>query len=201
MTAWPFGDLPLMHYRCILADPPWRFVAGGDRGAREHYDVLTVEQIAALPVGNLCAGDCALFLWVTNPLLPRAFEVMAAWGFEFKTVAFTWAKTRRKHDTAEIGPKDWHMGLGFWTRSNTEMCLLATRGRPQILTHDVRQLVVAPLREHSRKPAQVHEGIERLVAGPRLELFGREKRADWAVWGLETDKFSDADRAAAPASV
>lgn len=190
MTAWPFGDLPLMHYRCVLADPPWSFSAGGDRGAREHYDTMSAAEVAALPVGNLCAGDCALFLWVTNPLLPRGLDVMAAWGFEFKTVAFTWAKTRRKHDTAEIGPADWHMGMGFWTRANTEVCLLGTRGKPQRIDAGVRQLVVAPLREHSRKPPQVHEGIERLVAGPRLELFAREKRQNWAAWGLEVDKFS-----------
>lgn len=191
--VWPFGDLPLMYYRAILADPPWHFDAGGDRGPSDHYDTMSVDEIAALPVSHLAAGDCVLFMWVTDPLLPAGLEVMRAWGFDYRTVAFTWAKTRRKHGTLEVAPTDWHMGTGYWTRANPEMCLLGATGRPSPRPDatNVKQLVVAPRREHSRKPPQVHERIEALVEGPYLELFARERRPGWAAWGNDVDHFAN----------
>jgi N6-adenosine-specific RNA methylase IME4 len=131
-----------------------------------------------------------LFLWITDPMLPQGLEVMEAWGFRYSTVAFTWAKVSRSSE-ATWAPK-WHMGLGYWTRSNPETCLLGVRGSPKRLAKDVRQLITAPVREHSRKPEDAYTGIERLCDGPRLELFGRQSRPGWEVRGAEATKFDDA---------
>jgi N6-adenosine-specific RNA methylase IME4 len=172
------------HYGVILADPPWTFATystkGKGRSTEAHYDCMSLAEIKALPVGDWAAPDCALFLWATDPSLPQALEVMAAWGFVYKTVAFTWAKTTKDGAGFPIG-------CGYWTRANPEQCLLATRGRPQRLSRAVPQLVLAPRREHSRKPDEVYERIEALVAGPYLELFAREQRTGWDSWGDEVE--------------
>ena len=126
-----------------------------------------------------------LFLWAVDPMLPRAIELIKAWGFEYKTVAFYWVKlnSAARHDA------DFFTGLGYWTRANPEQCLLATRGKPMRRAKDVRRLVVEKRREHSRKPDCVRERIERLVAGPYLELFARETKAGWGCWGNQSGLF------------
>ena len=170
------------HYGVILADPPWTFATysrkGKGRSAEAHYDCMSLADIKSLPVGDWAAPDCALFLWITDPSLPQALEVIEAWGFVYKTVAFTWAKTTKDGAGFPIG-------CGYWTRANPEQCLLATRGRPQRLSRSVPQLIVAPRREHSRKPDEVYERIEALVPGPYLELFARAPREGWHSWGDE----------------
>lgn len=180
-------------YRTIYADPPWLFRTYSDKGkgrsAEAHYDCLDLDAIKALPVAAWAAPDCALFLWATDPLLPRALEVIAAWGFAYKTVGFTWVKTNAGADPGGLRPADWFAGLGFWTRANPEVCLLATRGRPRRMARDVRRLVVEPRRQHSRKPEEVRARIERLVDGPYLEMFGRASRPGWDVWGDERELF------------
>jgi N6-adenosine-specific RNA methylase IME4 len=172
------------HYRVIYADPPWSFVTysrkGKGRSAEAHYDCMRLDEIKAMPVADWAAGDCALFLWTTDPLLPRALEVIAAWGFVYKTVAFTWVKTTKDETSFPIG-------CGYWTRANPELCLLATRGCPQRISRSVRQLIFAPRRAHSQKPEAVYERIEALVPGPYLELFARERRPGWASWGQEVE--------------
>jgi N6-adenosine-specific RNA methylase IME4 len=176
-------------YGVIYADPPWSFrnwsAKGTGRNAVSHYDCLDFPALTKLPVSNLAADDCALFLWATDPLLPRAFELIQAWGFEYKTVAFYWAKlnTNAKHGA------DFFTGLGYWTRANPEQCLLATRGKPPRQAKDVRRLVVEKRREHSRKPDCVRERIERLVGGPYLELFAREAKQGWDCWGNQVALF------------
>ena len=142
---------------------------------------MNLADIKALPVGDIAAKDCALFLWTVMPQLPEALEVMAAWGFAFKTCAFTWVK-RSETD------KGFHVGMGYWTRSNAELCLLATRGQPKRLNKDVQQLVVSPVMEHSRKPGMVHDRIERLVGGPYLEIFGRRITPGWTVLGNQVER-------------
>src|SRR6516225_2844365 len=129
-------------YGVIYADPPWAFrnwsSKGTGRNAISHYDCLDFAALASLPVVDLAADDCALFLWATDPLLPYAFKLMQAWGFEYKTVAFYWVKLNAsaKHDA------DFFTGLGYWTRANPEQCLLATRGKPPRRAKNVRRLVV-----------------------------------------------------------
>lgn len=181
-----FDELAGRHFGAILADPPWQFAswspAGDGRNANRHYRCLGLETIKAVPVARLARRDAALFLWVTDPLLPAGLEVMAAWGFTFKTVAFTWVK-RTARGAA------FHIGTGFWTRANAETCILGTRGAPKRLERDVRQLILAPIREHSRKPDAIYASIERLVGGPYIELFARQAWPGWESWGHEARKF------------
>jgi N6-adenosine-specific RNA methylase IME4 len=172
------------HYGAIYADPPWSFVTysrkGKGRSAEAHYDCMGLDDIKTMSVADWAAKDCALFLWTTDPLLPHALDVIAAWGFVYKTVAFTWVKTTKDGTGFPIG-------CGYWTRANPELCLLATRRRPQRISRSVRQLILAPRRAHSQKPEAVYERIESLVAGPYLELFARNCRPDWASWGHEVE--------------
>ena len=196
MTNWPFGDLQRGHYGAILADPPWGFKTWSgpekkvaSRGTVAPYLTMEMGDIAALPVADLAADDCCLFLWIVWPTMPEALKVIESWGFTYKTCAFSWLKA----DPYRLWAleEDVHMGLGYWTRANTEVCLLATRGKPKRVKADVRQGIVARFREHSRKPDGIHERIERLVAGPYCELFARQKRTGWDVWGNQTDKFAE----------
>jgi N6-adenosine-specific RNA methylase IME4 len=166
----------------ILADPPWSFEVysgkGKQRSAERHYNTMTLEEITALPVASLAADDCVLFLWGVHPELPGALEVMAAWGFTYKTLGFVWVKQNPSGEGL-------HTGMGYWTRANTEPCWLATRGNPQRLALDVHQVIMAPVGAHSAKPAEAYVRIERLLAGPYLELFARQERPGWTVWGNE----------------
>jgi N6-adenosine-specific RNA methylase IME4 len=150
---------------------------------------MPLDEIAALPVRELAAEDCALFVWGVWVLLPSLFDVIEAWGFTYKTCAFDWMKADPRQIDMFKDEGDVQMGLGYWTRANTEPCLLATRGSPKRLNADVRQGIIAPRREHSRKPEGVHARIERLVDGPFVELFARESRPGWDCWGNEVGKF------------
>lgn len=186
-------------YQIIYADPPWQFKTynmGGktieERGQQNapdrHYECQDLNWIKSLPVNDWTTDNAILFLWVCDPLLQEGIEVMKEWGFTYKTVAFTWAKQGRKDHSK------WHIGLGFYTRGNPEMCLLGRKGKKSIprLARDVRQLIVEPVREHSRKPDRVRDDIERLFGDvPRLEMFARTPSNGWDVWGNETDKFNE----------
>jgi N6-adenosine-specific RNA methylase IME4 len=168
-------------YAVIYADPPWRFrawsVKGTSRSAVSHYRCADVEALALLPVADLAADNCVLFLWTPDPFLPRALDLLRIWGFEYKMNASA------KHEA------DFFTGLGYWTRANPEQCLLATRGKPTRRAKDVRRLVVEPRREHSRKPDCIRDYIERLVDGPYLELFARETKKGWDCWGDQVGLF------------
>jgi N6-adenosine-specific RNA methylase IME4 len=168
----------------IYVDPGWEFrVYSGKhkpRSAERRYDTLSLAEIKGLPVSALAADDSALFLWAVMPELPGALEVITAWGFTYTTVGFTWIKQNR-------GGQGLFTGMGYWTRANAELCLLATRGRPMRLAKDVHQVIVAPVAEHSRKPKETARRIERLFVGPYLELFGRERRRGWIIWGDEVE--------------
>ena len=199
MDAPPQAD----QYRVIYADPPWRFATYSDRGkgrsAEAHYDCLTIDQIKAIPVRQWAADDAVLLLWATDPLLPRALEVIEAWGFTYKTVGFYWVKLNKSvagrlaPDLLGNGPllsgRDFFTGLGFWTRANPEPCLLATRGQPKRRAGDVQKLLLAPRREHSRKPEEAYGRIERLLPGPYLELFARQSRPGWDGFGNQPGLF------------
>jgi N6-adenosine-specific RNA methylase IME4 len=169
-----------MKYGAILADPPWKFNVysslGLGRSAEAWYDVMNIHDIMALQVENMAAENCVLFLWTTDPFLRQAFDVIDAWGFTYKTVGFYWIKT----------PSTW-FGTGYWTRANPEQCLLATRGHPHRINADVPKLIEAPRREHSRKPDETRERIQRLCGGPYLELFARERTGGWDSIGNEVD--------------
>lgn len=181
-------ELPVKRYGAILADPPWRFKTWSPKGRdrcpdSKHYPTMDTNDIQRMNVGKMAADDCVLFLWATWPMLQDALAVIDAWGFKYKTCGFAWTKIGRL-PTGLL----WQ-GTGYWTRANTEVCLLATRGHPKRKQRDVLQAILEPRREHSRKPDCVYERIERLIDGPYLELFARQRRAGWSVWGNETTKF------------
>lgn len=165
----------------IYADPPWSFKVysgkGKSRSADKEYDTQSLDWIKSLPVEQLAADDCALFLWAVMPELPGALDVIKAWGFEYKTVGFTWIKQ------VSIENRNLAWGMGYWTRANAEVCLLATRGSPQRQAKDVHQVIMSPVGEHSRKPEEASARIERLLPGPYLELFARRPMVGWTVWG------------------
>lgn len=192
----PFPNLNRNHYGAILADPPWRFeVWSGETAVKARdseeirYETMSPAQIAALPVASLAAPNCVLFMWITWPTLTQALRLLDVWGFEYKTCAFAWLKGNNSQPDFFQEEVAAQVGMGYWTRANSEVCLLATRGKPKRLNADVRQGIIAPRREHSRKPDGIHNRIERLVAGPYLELFARQRRQGWDCWGNEVDKF------------
>jgi N6-adenosine-specific RNA methylase IME4 len=177
-------ELPDGQFPVIYADPPWPYGTwskkGKGRSAEAHYDVMPHQAIRALQVQRWAARDCVLLLWVPTPQLVHMPTIISDWGFTYKTVGFFWAKTYG----VTVPPRPC-MGLGHWTRGAVELCVLATRGKPHRINADVLDLVIAPRREHSRKPDEMYERIERLVAGPYLELFASsqaEHRDGWTRW-------------------
>ena len=183
-------------YKTIYADPPWRVKnfseKGEGRNAISHYDCLTLADLKKLNIQRYADKDCALFLWVTDPMLDQGIELMQDWGFKFKTVAFYWAKTNTKVDLNNLSAeKDFFTGLGYWTRANCEQCLMGTIGNPRRIGKDVKRLIVDKRREHSRKPEQTYERIEKLVEGPYLELFARKTKKNWDSWGDQVGLFDN----------
>lgn len=193
-----------MQFSTIIADPPvpfetWGKRPGGidSRTADAHYDVMTWEDLSALGphINAVAAPDCCLFLWMCQPLLIETLRMVEAWGgWTYKTKAFAWMKTYVK------SPSSFFVGMGYWTRANTEDVLLFTRGNPRRTSKKVYQLlvtlesdpysvpaVIAPMTRHSQKPEEVQDRIERLVDGPFLELFARRRRPGWTCLGLELD--------------
>jgi N6-adenosine-specific RNA methylase IME4 len=182
-----FAKLPRSHYGCVLADYPAQFktwsARGTGRSAEQHYKLMSADDVRRLPVAELAAKDCALFFWFVKSNLPEALAIVDAWGFAYKTLAFTWVKHNPITGCFPIS-------MGMWTRTGSEQCILATRGSPKRLSKGVREVVLAPRREHSRKPEEIYPAIESLVAGPYLELFARQSRAGWDCWGNQTDHFA-----------
>lgn len=173
-------------YNIIYADPPWSFKHYSDKGKGKspdnYYKCFDIEYIKNMPIRELTAENCILFLWVTYPFLEKCFEVIKAWGFQYKTVGFTWVKKNKKSE-------GWFWGMGYWTRSNAEICLIATKGSIVRQSNSVSQIVISPIEEHSKKPDIVREKITQLVGTlPRIELFARKKTKGWDVWGNEIQK-------------
>ncbi len=209
--ATAFRDLrPAGGFSLIMADPPWSYEMRSDKGYAKapegQYETMPLAEIKALPVELLAAPDCLLWLWAVNPQLPQALQVMASWGFAFKT-AGTWLK-RSKHGGVQFG-------TGYILRSSNEPFLIGTRGAPKT-TRATRSAIIshgdwsdagdwsdswpngtvtieAAAREHSRKPDEAFRACEEMMPDVRrIELFSRQRRAGWATWGHETGKFGDA---------
>lgn len=175
-------------YKVIYTDPPWEFKSWSEKGegksAQNHYSCMTMDEIKTLPVGNITQDNAIMFMWATDPLLPKQIEVMEHWGFRYRTVGFVWIKLNTKQQTPFIG-------LGYYTRSNPEYVLIGVKGsvgRP--LNRIVSEVVLSPIREHSRKPDQIIESIETMYNGPYLEMFARTERSGWDCFGNQTNKFS-----------
>lgn len=198
----PFAGLMRNGYAAIVADPAWTFKVrspkGEGRSASQHYKTMGLKEICALPVKDLATKDCHLFLWTTGPNLRQAFQVLDAWEFRYSAIAFTWVKLKRKatDDNTQYTMRkpvllesNLHVGMGFTTRKNTEICLLAKRGQPKRDSASVREVILSPVREHSRKPDEMYRRVMVYCHGPGVDLFSRERREGWDSWGQERDKF------------
>lgn len=166
-------------YGIIYADPPWSYQDKKKNrgGAEKHYRTMKLEDLKALPVPKLCADDSILFMWATFPKLEEALELMEAWGFKYRTVGFTWVKRNKRVPS-------WFWGMGSWTRSNAEVCLIGIKGKPQRIGKGVHSVLDSPLRGHSQKPEEARERILELMGDlPRIELFSREHVDGWSSWG------------------
>lgn len=173
--------LPEGPFGCILADPPWAFRTFGGknctphRGDHDHYVTTETAELSAIPVASVAAKDAALLMWVVDSHFTEALDLGRAWGFEFKTCAFVWVKSREGYNPVP--------GMGYWTRKQTEQCWLFTRGKPKRLGKGVEQIIHCKRGAHSAKPDRQYERIEALVGGPYLELFARSQRPGWTAWG------------------
>jgi N6-adenosine-specific RNA methylase IME4 len=186
-TAVSFFDpLPAHSYDLIVIDPPWPFAtrsaAGQGKSASKHYRIMTLGDIKALPVRKLLKDDAVVLLWTTGAMLAQAIAVMEAWGITFKT-ELAWRKVTRNGKV--------RMGCGFWARSMHEPVLLGTVGKPRKIT--LPSCFDGIAREHSRKPDEFYRMItDRTPDLRRADVFAREKRKGWDVWGDEVEKFSSA---------
>jgi N6-adenosine-specific RNA methylase IME4 len=187
-------------YGAIAADPASHFKSytaiqsqnpSSRRDNERHYKTMAFTELAVLPVKELAASEgCHLFLWTSGPFLPQALKLIDAWGFKYSTRAFTWLKTKRSWEPGNpLLESDFPVGLGLTTRSQTEIVLLARRGNCRRQRKDIRELILAPRREHSRKPDEFYTRVEAYCEGPYADLFAREHRPGWDVFGNETEKF------------
>lgn len=170
-------------YNIIYADPPWHYNTWRDGmgTAEKHYKTMKVEEIVNMKdtIKNISEKDCILFLWVTFPCLLDGLKVMKEWGFKYKTCGFNWVKRNKVSDT-------WFFGLGHWTRANSELCLIGTKGTIKRKSNKVSQIIDTHIEEHSKKPAIVRDKIVELVGDmPRIELFARQTVDGWDCWGNE----------------
>jgi N6-adenosine-specific RNA methylase IME4 len=188
-----------MKYQIIYADPPWSYKVWSEdkksaQGcAKRHYSTMSISDICSLPIKDMADTDCKLFLWATPPCLQEALQVISSWGFVYKTVVFAWVKTNKRQQQEQssflpIDSIDRFYGIGHWTASNIELCLgaLTPNGQLNRQAKDISQVILSPLREHSRKPDEARERIVRLCGDlPRIELFARQKVDGWDSWGNE----------------
>ena len=178
-VTWPAGRYPV-----IYADPPWRYehppIGSSSRSIENHYPTMSLEEICALPVSEIAADDAVLLLWATAPKLAECFQVIASWGFEYRT-CMVWVKDK--------------IGMGYHARNQHEILLIAKRGKlpPPQPSDRPASVVHAPREAHSAKPPQFHDLIETMYPGlPKVELFSRAKREGWTAWGNQ----AEADNAA-----
>lgn len=192
-----FEQLPLFHYDLIMADCPWLYQnwskAGAHKNATSKYECMTIDDIRAMRVGDLASKNCVLWMWCTNPMIDVQIDVMKCWGFNFVTSGH-WAKftsASYQNEKGLISGKQ-HFGLGYCLRSSGEPFVIGSIGNPEY-AKNVRSVLMAPNREHSRKPDEAYREAERLFpsAKKRLDLFSRQERKGWDAFGNEVHKFSE----------
>lgn len=180
-------------YNIIYADPAWSYRDYTSREVAEKnlnknskksvvmkYDVMKIQDLCSLPIKNISAENCILFMWVTMPKLNECFKLMDSWGLKYSTCGFTWIKKNKKN----INTNFW--GMGRWTRSNAELCLIGIKGKPQRVSKSIHSVIETPIEEHSKKPSIVRDRIVELCGNlPRIELFARQYADGWDCWGNE----------------
>lgn len=184
----PLISWPDKKYRVLYADPPWNFKTWSKKGTKKsasnHYPIMTMQDIADLPMTSIAKNNAIMFMWTTDPLLNKQIAIMEGWGFKYKTMGFVWTKTTKNGKP--------FFGCGYYTRANPEYCVIGVKGkigRPK--NKGLLKSFTDPVREHSRKPDKVYGFIESLYDGPYIELFARTRHPGWDVLGNETDKFEE----------
>jgi len=184
---------PNKKYNIIYADPPWNYETRGEGGSRNvtnKYNTMSKDEIWNLPIQNITDDNCVLFIWVTFPKIIEGIETIKKWGFDYSTCGFVWVKANKNYNNKQLTfveeKFDTFMGLGYWTRANAELCLIAKKGSIERQSRGVHQIVYEPIQEHSRKPDCVKDKIIQLCGDlPRIELFARRETQGWDVWGNE----------------
>ena len=201
MTAFDeFSAIPSGRYGLIMADPPWLFLNWSKKGERKNasaqYPCAASGEIACLDLPRIAAPDCILWLWATNPMLRQAYALLDKWGFEDKTGGH-WSKLSKNSVLGEAGAKQ-HFGTGYILRGACEPYLIATRGKPKYESKRVRSCIIAPVREHSRKPDEAYANAAELAGDvPKIEIFSRQRRDGWDAFGDEIDRFAGDHRSPA----
>jgi len=174
-------ELPKKKYQIIYADPPWSYdddFQGDSKFGGITYKTMNLDEICKLPITQISDDNCVLFIWVTMPMLEKGFEVIKSWGFEYKTCGFVWTKI---NDDGSF-----RTGIGKYTNSNVELCLIAKKGNLERVKTNIKQVIRTKITKHSAKPHEVYKRIEDLYGNiPRIELFARTKRQGWDAWGNE----------------
>ena len=172
-------------YNIIYLDPPWLYNARNNKGTRfgcgagGYYPLMTMEQIQNLPIREISDKNCAIFMWCTFPYLDKQIKLFEKWGFKYKTLGFSWIKTNKRDGKP-------FFGVGYYAKSNCEVCLLGIKGTMKPITNKVSSCVISPKEEHSKKPNIVRERIVQLFGDlPRIELFARQHADGWDCWGNE----------------
>lgn len=175
-------------YSIIYADPPWKYNSRANHktrfrgGAEGHYPLMTMQEIKSLPIEKLPADNSVLFLWCTFPYLNEQIKLFEHWGFKYKTLGFSWLKQNPKN-------KKLFFGVGYYAKSNCEICLMGIKGKMKPVSNKVSSAILAPRREHSRKPDEARNRIVELFGDlPRIELFARQQADGWDCWGNEVEE-------------
>lgn len=193
----PLPPLPDVRFPVVSIDPPWHWKARAStqnpqhvRSPQKHYPTMDLEHVEAIPMKQIAAPDAHIFLWITGPLLAQGVHnrLFRAWGVRPSSIVFTWIKTLASFDMSllERSPlldQDLHMGTGFTTRQNAEFVALGRIGSPSRARADIRQVIIAPLQEHSRKPDEYYRRVEHYAHGPRIDMFAGADRPGWTRWG------------------
>ena len=174
-------------YQIIYADPPWKYNSRANHktrfrgGADGHYDLMSMEEIKRLNVELIIDENCVLFLWTTFPYLEEQIKLFKHWGFQYKTLGFSWIKLNPKNGKP-------FFGVGYYAKSNCEVCLMGIKGKMKPITNKISSVIIAPRGKHSEKPKEIKSKIVELFGNlSRIELFAREKTEGWDVWGNEVE--------------
>lgn len=189
--TWFFDPLPRRAFTTVLIDPPWRFSAG-TKSRPQHYDRMTFADIMAMPVRDLLLPEGGrVMLWITAPLLDRIPDISKAWRLRYSS-ALPWIKTWGSEDALFLYSNSLARGTGFEVMGNAEYLAILKAGKPHsIKGNPFPGVIVAPRRQHSRKPPHIHEQVEAKIPGPWCEIFARETRAGWAAWGNQVGKLDE----------
>lgn len=193
----PFPAIPNQRFHIAAIDPPWHFATraavtdeASDRSPQRHYPTCSLEHLKTIPMQDILARDAWVPLWMTGPLMARGVHVILAraWGLQISGMGFVWIKLWNGFDVDRLGrtpllEQDVAVGGGYTTRKNAEFVVLLKNGSPSVARRDIREVIISPRQEHSRKPAEFYRRMEHFAHGDRIDMFGGVERPGWTYWG------------------